>query len=141
MIKRNLVDTYDESVEIYDEKTGITVGKLTRCIADSGEEEYLLNMYWDEYDKIPQADDIPGYDMDLRSEEYVRHDYTVFMTEYMPPPGRSNARELMLSVGLDMKYDMWAFMVEQGRICLDYWRVKRIEGQVYMHDKYKIKNN
>lgn len=138
MIKRKIVSCYEESVYIYDAITGIDVAILTKHFSDSNEIMYTLRVDWDAYDKLENPDTIPGYDMDLRYDEYVRDDYTVFMTEYLPPACRPDSKELMLSVNLDMPYDMWAFMIEQGRNCMDGWRVRRIPGAVYSHDKFKI---
>lgn len=130
----------EESVEIYDSETGVGVATLTRIINDSCEIMFALKMYWSVYDSLNIFDDIPGFDFNLRLSEYLRTDRIPFMTEYLPPKGREDSYALMLSVGLDMSYDMWAYMIEQGRVCQDDWRVRRIPGQVYEHDKYRIKS-
>ena len=130
--------SYSESVIIYDSETNIDVAKLTKYVNDSGEVTYVVTVDWEAYDNSGIWDDIPGYDMSLRLPEYVRHNSIVFMTEYMPPKSREDSYELMLSVGLDMPYDMWAFMIEQGRVCMDGWRVRRIPGETYEHDAYRV---
>lgn len=135
----NKFEGVHESVIIYDVLTGIDTAILERVINDSGECFYTLKVDWKAYDKVNTFDDIPGYDFSLRKDDYVRFNTIVFMTEYLPPAGRENSRELMRSVGLNMDYDMWAFMIEQGRVCQDNWRVRRIPGHVYEHDTYRIK--
>lgn len=129
-----------ESVYIYDAHTLNIVGTLTRHINDACEVYYTLCVDWNAYDALGNVNPIPGYDLALRKDVYIREKSTVFMTEFLPPAVREDSYQLMLSVGIDMPYDMWAFMVEQGRICMDNWRVMRIPGASYEHDKYKIRN-
>lgn len=126
-------DVVEETVIIYDSRNNIEVGTLTRRINDAAEVEYIFNINWDAEDDII----ISGLDEDLRAPRYVRHHSITFMTDFMPPACREDVTQLMLSVGLNMPYDMWAYMIEQGRVCRDPYRVKRIPGATYEHDKYK----
>lgn len=127
-----------ESVYVYDVNTYTIAATLTRYVNDACEVYYALFVDWEAYDALGSVNPIPGYDLTLRKDVYIRDTYTVFMTEFLPPAGREDSYELMLSVGIDMPYDMWAFMVEQGRVCMDNWRVARIPGDTYEHDRYKI---
>lgn len=126
-------DVVEETVIIYDSRDNTEIGTLTRRINDAAEVEYVFLINWDAKDDII----IAGLCEDLRAPKYVRHYSTVFMTDFMPPACREDSYRLMLSVGLDMPYDMWAFMIEQGRVCRDPYRVKRVPGAVYEHDAYK----
>ena len=126
-----------ESVIVYDSVTNKTAGILTRYVHDVADDIFVFTPNWD-FNFTPNHI-IAGYNLDLHLDEYVREGYPCFMSEFMPPKCREDSYELMLSVGIDMDYEMWAFMIEQGRICMDNWRVRRIEGEVYSHDKYKIK--
>lgn len=127
-----------ESVEIYDVLTGESAGILTLYQHDCADPITVFEPCTNWCEKF-RGKIMPGYDMTLCLTEYVREGYPCFMTEYLPPAGREDSRYLMSSVGLDMSYDMWAFMIEQGRVCQDNWRVRRIPGQVYEHDAYRIK--
>lgn len=126
-----------ESVYVYDSVTRLIVGTLTCYTHDCADSVYVFVPDWN----CPLFDNnvlIPGYDIEAHLTEYVREGEPCFMTEFLPPAGREDSYELMLSVGIDMPYDMWAFVVEQGRVCMDNWRVARIPGDTYEHDKYKI---
>ena len=140
MLIHNFFSQYTESVYVYDANTGMVVAELIQHSNDANEIMYVLKMNWENYAILGDTvDDIPGYDMSLKLDEYVRYNSTVFMTEYLPPSGREDVLELMHSVGLDMGYDMWAYMIEQGRKCMDNWRVCKIPGHTYAHEAYKIK--
>ena len=127
-----------ESCIVYNVVSNDTAGILTKYEHDCADPVYVFTPDWSCRELLKGIPMI-GYDMSLHLNEYVREGIPCFMSEVMPPRSREDVLELMLSVGLDMGYDMWAYMIEQGRVCHDSWRVKRIPGAVYEHDAYKIK--
>lgn len=104
----------------------IQVATLTRRMNECCEEEYVFVVDWDTWDRVQPTQSISGLNMSLRLPEYVRHGKPCFMTEFMPPAGREDIPEKMAALSLYGAYDMWDFMIAQGRKCRDNFRVRRI---------------
>ena len=80
-----------ESVYVYDINTHSIVATLTRHVNDACEVYYTLCVDWEAYDALGSVNPIPGYDLTLRKDVYIRDTYTVFMTEFLPPAGREDS--------------------------------------------------
>lgn len=97
------------------------IGTLTRNINEACEEEYVFRIDWDAWDRVKPDNEIPGIDMSLRKDQYVRDHVPTFITDYVPPK-RGDTVALLQRLGLK-EYDIWDVMVATGRNCSDQFRV------------------
>ena len=122
-MKRLAGDITEDTVNIL--WKGNYVGTLTRRENDAWELEFVFRIDWDAWDKVKPDDVIPGIDMSLRKEEYVRDHVPSFIYDYVPPK-REDTPKLLAKYGLD-HYDIWDVMKANKRCCSDDFRVEPVE--------------
>lgn len=115
------------SGEIVEEKAqllynGQPFGILVRRTNDACEEEYVFRIDWDAWDALNAQQTVPGINMDLRLDEYVRDHVPSFIYDYVPPK-RDDCEELLKKYGLK-EYDIWDLMLANGRIGHDPFTVR-----------------
>lgn len=78
----------------------------------SGEFDWVIRPLYENFDEILRRGgyiDIPGIDIDLHKDEYVRRYVPIVVSQRTPPRARPDVMELMAEVGLD-EYDLFEFM-------------------------------
>lgn len=78
--------------------------RIDQIVRDDGHYRYTFKPNYSVIDMLPPAlyQGIPGLDLDLRKEEYVREDrIPVFISERTPDENRADLWELLQSAGMD----------------------------------------
>ena len=119
-IKRLTGNITEEKAELL--YNGQPFGYLVRRTNDSDEEEYVFRIDWDAWDALDAWETVPGINMDLRLDEYVRDHVPSFIYDYVPPK-REDADDLIKRYGLK-EYDIWDLMLANGRIGHDCFTVR-----------------
>lgn len=104
----------------WDDELGIQyrICRLDYTEWEDGEYEYVFTPDYRVMDILPmvQVGGIPGLDLDLRRERYVRRNMQpVFMTERSPPRNRIGLWDELRSVGLD-HYDRLEWLIRTNMI-------------------------
>jgi len=100
---------------VWDDEFGITysICRLDHTVYDDGNYEYVFTPNYRVMDMLPMNSigGIPGLDLDLRLERYVRRNMEpVFMTERSPSRNRADVWDLMDEVKLD-RYDRLEWLI------------------------------
>lgn len=120
-IKRLAGKITEEKAELL--YNGKPFGVLVRRVNDACEEEYVFRIDWDAWDALDAKQTVPGINMDLRLEEYVRDHVPSFIYDYVPPK-REGDEDMLKRYGLK-EYDIWDLMLANGRIGHDPFTVRK----------------
>lgn len=94
---------------------GVVIGTLSEESNDAGEFDWVIKPDWENLKKVSPVQ-IPGIDMSLRKEEYIRRYVPVIVEQRTFPDGRENLYEELTKLGLTWN-DRFEVMCRTHGLC------------------------
>lgn len=94
---------------------GVVIGTISEETNDAGEFDWVIRPNWENLKKVPPIQ-IPGIDMNLKKEEYIRRYVPVIVEQRTFPDKRENLYEELSKLGLTWN-DRFETMCRTGGKC------------------------